>query len=114
MRDIGVPESDRVRHEHGLLCDVLQTAMTYDQLEVSALASMELFARRLQFIEEAYSASPKAPKFDGQTHFMGQGRTHVAIAPALKAHVAAELRDEAAVSKERRKAREEAALRKDK
>ena len=42
---------------------------------------------------------------------MGQGRKQVAIAPALTAHVAAELRDEAAVAKERRKAKEEAALR---
>ena len=35
----------------------------------------------------------------------------VAVAPALVAHVAGELRDEAAVAKERRKAREEASLR---
>ena len=111
MRDTGVPETDRVRHEHGLLCDVLQTAMTYDQLEVSSLCCFELLARRLQLLEEAYSASPKAPRFDGQQHFMGQGRKQVAIAPALTAHVAGELRDEAAVAKERRKAREEHALR---
>ena len=100
-----------MRHEHGLLCDVLQTAMTYDQLEVSSLCCFELVARRLQLLEEAYSASPKAPRFDGQSHFMGQGRKQVAIAPALTAHVAGELRDEAAVAKERRKAREEHALR---
>ena len=111
MRDVGVPETDRVRHEHGILCNILQTAMTYDQLEVSSLCSFELVARRLQLIEEAYSSSPKAPKFDGQSHFMGQGRKQVAIAPALTAHVASELRDEASVAKERRKAREEAALR---
>ena len=42
---------------------------------------------------------------------MGQGKDHVAVAPALVAHVAGELRDEAAVATERRKAREDASLR---
>jgi hypothetical protein len=111
MRDVGVAETDRVRHEHQILCEVLQTAMVYDQLEVSALCCFELLCRRLQLIEEAYSSNPKTPSFDGQSHFMGQGKRQVAIAPALSAHVASELRDEAAISKERRKAREEAALR---
>ena len=63
-------------------------------------------------LEEAYAANPKQPRFDAQSqlHFMGQGRRSSAVAPALVAHVAAELRDEASVAKERRKAREEAAL----
>ena len=50
-------------------------------------------------------------RIDAQSHFMGQGKKSVAVAPALVAHVAGELRDEAAVAKERRKAREEASLR---
>ena len=111
LRDHGIQETDRVRYEHGLLCDVLQHGVTYDQLDISSLASFELVARRLQMLEEAYGANPKQPRFDAQLHFMGQGRKTVAIAPSLTAHVASELRDEASVAKERRKAREEAALR---
>ena len=53
----------------------------------------------------------QAPSFDAQNHFMGQGKKNVAVSPALVAHVAGELRDEAAVAKERRKALEEALLR---
>ena len=56
-------------------------------------------------------ANPKQPRFDAQAHFMGQGKRAAAIAPSLLAHVATELKDEAAVNKERRKAREDAALR---
>ena len=61
-------------------------------------------------LEEAYGSNPKQPRFDAQSHFMGQGRKTTAVAPALVAHVAGELKDEAQVAKERRKAREEAAL----
>ena len=111
MREVGVPEGDRVKHEHSLLCEVLQYALVYDQLDISSLVSYELVARRLQMLEEAYSANPKQPRFDAQLHFMGQGRKTAALAPALAAHVASEMRDEASVAKERRKAREEAALR---
>ena len=100
-----------MKHEHGLLCDVLEAAVTYDQIDISCCVCFELLVRRLQMLEEAYSANPKQPRFDSQAHFMGQGRKTSAVAPALIAHVATELKDEAAVAKERRKAREEAALR---
>ena len=89
---------------------MLQMAMTYDQLDVSSLRCFELLVRRLQMLEEAYGASPKAPCFDALSFFMGQGKKTVAVAPALVAHVAGELCDEAAVAKERRKKREEASL----
>ena len=85
--------------------------MTYDQLDVSSLGCFELLVRRLQMLEEAYGANPKAPRFNAQNYFMAQGKNNVALAPALVAHVAGELRDGAAVAKERRKAREEASLR---
>ena len=62
-------------------------------------------------LEEAYGSNPKQPRFDAQSHFMGQGKKAVAVAPALSSFVASELRDEASVAKEKRKAREEAALR---
>ena len=59
MRDTGVPDVDRVKHEHSLLCDVLEAALTYDQIGISWCVSFELLSRRLQMIEEAYGANPK-------------------------------------------------------
>ena len=111
MKDLGIADSDRVKYEHAHLCDVLEMASTYDQLEISSLGCFELVVRRLQMLEEAYGANPKQPRFDAQTHFMGQGKKQVAVAPALSSFVAGELRDEAAIAKEKRKAREEAVLR---
>ena len=86
---------------------MLQMSVTYDQLDVSSLGCFELLVRRLQMLEEACGANPKAPRLDAQNRFMGRGKNNVAVAPALVAHVAGKLRDEAAVAKERRKAREE-------
>ncbi|CAK0887158.1 unnamed protein product, partial [Prorocentrum cordatum] len=103
MRDAHVPDNDRVNHEHGSLMEILETALTYDQLDVSALASFEILSRRVQLLEEAYTSNPKAPRFDGSEHFQGLGRKVAAVAPQLTSHVALQLQGEAAIQKERRK-----------
>ena len=110
MREAHVPDTDRVKHEHGCLMEMLEWALTYDQLDVSSLASFELLSRRVQLLEEAYTANPKAPRFEGSDHFQGLGKRTAAVAPQLTAHVAQQLQGEAQIQKERRKAREEAAL----
>ncbi|CAK0801976.1 unnamed protein product, partial [Prorocentrum cordatum] len=103
MRDAHVPDNDRVRHEHGSLMEILETALTYDQLDVSAPASFEILSRRVQLLEEAYTSNPKAPRFDGSEHFQGLGREVAAVAPQLTSHAALQLQGEAAIQKERRK-----------
>ena len=61
-------------------------------------------------IEQAYAANPKQPRWEGQEHFMGIGRSGMATMPGLRAHAAQGLSSEALLAKEARKAREEAAL----
>ena len=108
--DAKVPEGDRVRHEHLLLMDILQLALEYDQLDISALASFEVLARRVALLEESYTTNPKNPRFEGAEHFSGMGRKTAAVAPDLSKHVATALQAESQITKERRKAREEASL----
>ncbi|CAK0909748.1 unnamed protein product [Prorocentrum cordatum] len=103
MRDAHVPDNDRVKHEHGSLMEILETALTYDQLDVSALASFEILSRRIQLLEEACASNPKAPRFEGSEHFQGLGRKVAAVAPLLTSRVALQLQGEAAIQKERRK-----------
>ncbi len=110
MRDAHVPENDRVRHEHSTLMEILEWALTYDQLDVSALVSFELLSRRVQLLEEAYTANPKNPRFEGSEFFQGLGRRTAAVAPQLTSYAATQLQSEAQIAKERRKAREEATL----
>jgi len=90
------------------------------------LAAAELVCRQLQLIEEQqYEDSAAAgAKKDGKTDkaaadtetsiFMGTQATRsgICVCPALTEWLAEQLRAEAAVAKERRKAREERALRK--
>ena len=41
--------------DHNSICQILETAMVYDQLNFSELTCMELMARRLQLVEEKYN-----------------------------------------------------------
>ena len=63
----------------------------------------------MQVIKEAHRINPSAPDYSSADLFMGWQwkRAGGGIAPTLSAHVAAELKNEAAIAKESRKAREE-------
>ena len=102
---------------HEVCCLVLETMVVYDQLAVTNLASAEQIGRQLQLIEEKWK--DRFGQSDGSaednTHlYLGAQHGHICVCPALQAHIADELRKEAAVSKERRKAREERQLAKPK
>ena len=55
-----VGDGDRSAHEHELLCMTLELGGCYDQLDLSALAGMELVLRRLQLFEESKAAGGAA------------------------------------------------------
>ena len=99
-------------YEHEVLCRVIDSMVTVDQLNAPALQSMEMVARRLQLIEEAHRISPGSPDSSAADHFMGwNSRRHGAmVAPALSEHAATNVKNETMVAKELRKAREEAKL----
>eukprot|EP00959_Pyramimonas_sp_CCMP1952_P078303 1637001-Pyramimonas_sp.AAC.1 len=63
--------------------EILDYALTYAQLDVSSLASFEILARRVQFLEEAYTSNPKAPRCEGSERYQGLGRRVAAVAPML-------------------------------
>ena len=68
----------------------------------------ELLARRMQNVEEAVIENPSQPSFEGSEHYLGVSERNggAIVAPSLKQQVASELAKEAAILKERRKARE--------
>eukprot|EP00929_Paragymnodinium_shiwhaense_P119554 TRINITY_DN91459_c0_g1_i1.p1 TRINITY_DN91459_c0_g1~~TRINITY_DN91459_c0_g1_i1.p1 ORF type:complete len:397 (-),score=75.48 TRINITY_DN91459_c0_g1_i1:289-1479(-) len=108
LRDAEIPSGDRARHEHGVLSKVLETAVSYDGLNVCNLGSFEILCRRMQLLEEAHHDNPNAPNYDAADHFMGtrERKGGALLAPSLSQHVASRLRDEVAVLKEKRKANE--------
>ena len=100
-----IPDGDRAIHEDSVLAHILETAVTYDALNVNNLACMELVVRRRQLLAEAHVANPAAPSYEGGDYFHGAGRTAsgAVIAPSLTSHVSDRLRGDAAIQKERRK-----------
>ena len=112
VAESGVGADSRSAHEHSILSHVLEKSMVVDQLNVVNLVSMEIVGRRLILLEEAHSVDPGAPSFEGWEHWLGLGerRAGVLIPPELSRFVAKRVGDEAAVAKERRKAKEERRL----
>ena len=101
---------------HEAWCKALEIMITYDQLSAGALASAEFIGRQIQILEDKHR--DKGTNADTQIEtslFAGaRHRSGLCISPALAEWVAQEMRGEAAVMKERRKAREERALAKPK
>ena len=103
--------NDPVSIQHDMLSKILATMLTYDQLDISNLASAEMVARQLQLLEEkqAAAAATDSTGAEESALFLGAPTSHsaVLVAPDLKLWISQELAREASVLKERRKAREE-------
>lgn len=113
IRTSEIPKGDRSVYEHECLARILESMLTVDQLHVSSLQSAELLSRRMLVIREAHKTSPGAPDYSAADITMGWRfrRGAQGVVPEMSAYVAQELKNEAAVMKEARKAKEEAKLR---
>ena len=113
MTEMKLNASDPGVDVHELCCTTLEFLLTYDQYHLGNSAAAEKLSRDLQLQEErnADRVSVAATGSEEAAIFGGTGtRGNLCICPDLKAHVAEELKAITAVSKERRKAREERAL----
>lgn len=113
LRTSDISKGDRSVYEHECLSRILESMLVTDQLNAPALQSAELICRRLQVIREAHRISPGAPDYSSADIMMGWRfrRAGPGIDTSLAKHVAEELKAEASIQKEARKAREEQALR---
>ena len=108
----GVDRTRAQAHEHFIHSCVLEFAACFDALRLENLISMELIGRRLQLIERAFLDSPTAPDFSYAQEYLSlvphqEGSVR---APNLEAFVAEELRRQALINKEVRKASENGIL----
>ena len=108
MATSGVRPASPICYEHEMLSTALDLGCTHDRLNLKNLTMVEWMCRRLQLQESAVVESPDNPSFEGARHFMGYGerRGGALISPSLQAHVASALGREAAIMKEKRKAKE--------
>eukprot|EP00959_Pyramimonas_sp_CCMP1952_P165455 3458986-Pyramimonas_sp.AAC.1 len=95
-RTAGVAAGGRSLYEHEVLCRVIDSMSTADQLNAPALQAMEMIARGLQLIDEARGISPGSPDYSAADHYMGwNSRRHGAtVAPAPSEHAATRMKNE--------------------
>ena len=95
-------------YEHETPSTGLDLGATYDRLNLKNSVMIEWFLRRIMLQESSVSENPHEPSFEGARHFMGFGERKggALVSPALQSHVAFQLGKEAAILKEKRKARE--------
>ena len=106
LREKGIPTRDRASHELRHIAEVLEYMGCYDQLNLSALASVEMIARRFQSIIAAHKVDAQKPNYDDSKYYRGMGSALDAVNPELTAAVTRRLRDEAEIERQRQKAAE--------
>ena len=86
--------------------------LSYDQLNLPALASAEALNRRWTLIERAHRGRPEAPVYDAAEEFLGvrDSADGSLIDPALALHAARRQASKAEVMKQTRLAAEEKRL----
>jgi hypothetical protein len=103
-----IEPTHRSRYEHRVISKALDLAYAYDGVNLKRSVAFEYLNRRRQLLEEAHREDPARPNFESSHIYMGEDdeSSGVHLSHALRAHVAAELGKEAAIDKERRKAKE--------
>ena len=97
---------------HESICAYFEMAACYDQLQLANIAHIECMSRELQMVEERWkeriiSDGGGESEFNINLFLRGQVRGNLCICPALQTFLSDQVRAENAISKERRKAREE-------
>ena len=105
MRAKQIQEGDRISFEMKILIESLYIAGTYDQLNVSGLASVEILVRRIQAIVDAYSAGP-IPDWNSAKIMTLYRSPEDAISPQLKTWAARRNKEELDLAQTRAKVRE--------
>ena len=105
QREKRLEPSDRVMHEMTVLTDCLFFAGVYDQVNIGGLVSLEVIARRIQLIVDAYG-NPMRPNWDNAKFFSGHAGPEDAVSPQFRAWASRRAKDEAEVTLSRAKVRE--------
>ena len=94
IREKGLAWNDCIVHELRVLIDALEVAVYYDQINAGAITSMEILARRVQAILDAYGQPGKAPNWSMATYFTGQKSAADGVSAALRHFVAKQAKGE--------------------
>ena len=108
VRTSELAKGDRSVYEMEVITRVMEALVMIDQVNVPNLVGAELLMRRWQVIREAHRISPGAPDYGAADIVMGWTyRRGDGVHQPLAKYVADEVKDQAAIAKESRKAKEE-------
>jgi hypothetical protein len=106
--DVQAVMSDELVGELSFLHEVLEYAISYEQIQIQNLACGEMFLRRVQHIRQAFRHSRTKPRLEFESLFMGTSHSQSAsVAPELFAYIAEKLKDEQKLKERRLLAEEE-------
>ena len=97
MKELGVSGKDHLYHEVTTLVEILYEGGTYNQLNVGAVASLEIASRRLIAIVEATSKGLDSPNWETARHYTGTSTIFDLAPNELRAFVTRAAKDEAEI-----------------
>ena len=92
-REKQIDSKDRTYHEMRTLVDCIYFAAVYDQLNIGALASLEVISRRVHAIVDAYAAGPR-PQWTLAKHLTGATAAEDVVSAELRTYAAKLAREE--------------------
>ena len=104
-KELSLSRKDRAWHEVSNLIDILYQGGCYDQLNMGALASMELVSRRLQQYTEAYAHGADCPNWASAKHFSGSSSSLDLVPPEMRSFASRLSKEEAELEHLRARAR---------
>ena len=110
MQEQNITKDSSAAHLHDMIGLSLELFATYDQVDATNLAGVEVLSRAYQLVEETSGAM----KIEGLEHYVGRAgggatRRGIALAPGMARYATDQLAKETEIAKQRRKAREERA-----
>ena len=105
-REVGITRKDRAWHEVECLIEALWQAGTFDQLNMGAIAAMEVIARRLLQYVEAYAKGAENPNWSAAKHFSATTSALDLVPENMRMHAARQAKEETELESLRARARQ--------
>ncbi|CAK0824695.1 unnamed protein product, partial [Prorocentrum cordatum] len=93
LREKGIASTDRVAHELRVLCDILEEAGEFDQINLGGLACLEVAALRLNLLVDAHKTSGSA-SYSNAKYLSPLTEVDQLMAPGLRSHVSRRAKEE--------------------
>ena len=86
LREKGISSTDRVSCELRSLVEAVEEAGTFDQLNLGALACLEVLCRRVALLVDAHR-NPSRPSYANAKFYTGPDTADELVSPEFRAHV---------------------------